>query len=288
TLTPAEEFRKQRDEKLARLRPPAELKEPFTDPITLKMYNQPPRILFETVAKYAGVDILFDREYQQGKNASLDVTNATLEQALDPLALLTKSYWRSISPRSIFITNDTPAKRHDYEEQVTRVFYLANVISPQEIQEIINVVRSVADLQKVFPYSSQFAIIARGEAERIALAEKVIQDLDKPKSEVLVDILVIEAGKVFSRQLSTAIASTGLSVPVTFNPRSSIATTTTTSSSSSSSDSSSSSSSSSSSTTSSIPLSALGHLASSDFAITLPGATLQAALSDAGTRILQS
>src|SRR5581483_3923451 len=37
-----------------------------------------------------------------------------------------------------------------------------------------------------------------------------------------------------------------------------------------------------------IPLSNLGHLASSDFSITLPGAVLQAALSDANTKILQS
>jgi general secretion pathway protein D len=281
-MTPAEHVRAERDEKLNRILPPAELKAPFATPISVKMSNQSPRILFETVARYAGIDILFDPEYQPGKNASMELTEATLEQALDALALLTKSYWRSISPRSIFVTNDNPNKRRDYEEQVTRVFYLANVIAPQEIQEIVTVVRSVVDLQRVFPYSGQCAIVARGEADKIALAEKVIQDLDKPKSEVVIDILVIEAGKVFSRQVAAAIASTGLNVPVTFAPRASLQVATSTSSSDSS------TSSTSSTTTSSVPLSALGHLASSDFAITLPGAVLQAALSDADTRILQS
>jgi general secretion pathway protein D len=276
-LTPIEHMKKQRDEKLGRLLAPAELDAPMRTPVTLKMVNQPARILFETVAKYAGLSILFDPDYQPTKSASFEANEATVEETLDNLALLTKSFWKPISRNTIFVTNDNPAKRHDYEEQVTRVFYLTSVNSPQEVQEIINVVRSVADLQRVFAYSTQYAIVARGEADKIALAEKLIKDLDKPRSEVVVDILVLEASKVFSRQITAAIASTGLNVPVTFSPRSSIQ-----AAASSSSDSSNTS------TTSAVPLSSLGHLASSDFAITLPGALLQAALSDADTKILQS
>ena len=41
-------------------------------------------------------------------------------------------------------------------------------------------VRSVADIQRLFVYNAQNAIIARGEADRVALAEKIIHDLDKP------------------------------------------------------------------------------------------------------------
>jgi general secretion pathway protein D len=288
-LTPIEQMRKERDDRLNRLSGPPTLEPPTRTPVTLKMANQSSRILFETIAKYVGIGILFDPEYQPIRNITYEAKDATVEEALDNLALLTKSYWKPISGNTIFVTNDNPNKRRDYEEHVTRVFYLSSVNSPQEVQEIINVVRSVADLQKVFPYSTQYAIVARGEADKIALAEKVIKDLDKPRSEVIVDILVLEASKVFSRQVTAAIASTGLNVPVTFSPRSSIQTSTTSTSSSSSSSSSSSTTSSTSSTsTSTIPLSSLGHLASSDFSITLPGALLQAALSDANTKILQA
>ena len=101
---------------------------------------------------------------------------------------------------------------------VAKIFYLANVNTPQELQEIVNAVRSVAELQRVVAYNSQNAIIVRGEADQVALAEKMIHDLDKPRAEVVVDILVMEASSVFSRQLTTAIASTGLNVPVAFTP----------------------------------------------------------------------
>ena len=276
-LTPVERMRKESDERLGRLSPPPELEPPVRTPVTLKMINQSSRIMFETVARYTGIVILFDPDYQPIKSASFEAKDATLEETLDNLALITRSYWKPVSRNTIFVTNDSPNKRRDYEEQVTRVFYLSSVNSPQEVQEIVNVVRSIADLQKVFAYSTQYAIVARGEADRVALAEKLIRDLDKPRSEVIVDIIVLEASKVFSRQITAAIASTGLNVPVTFSPRSSIQAAATTSSSDSTT-----------STNTAVPLASLGHLASSDFAITLPGALLQAALSDADTRILQA
>ena len=47
-------------------------------------------------------------------------------------------------------------------------------------------------MQRLFVYNAQNAIIVRGEADRIALAEKIIHDLDKPKSEVVIDVLVLQ------------------------------------------------------------------------------------------------
>jgi general secretion pathway protein D len=290
-LTPVEQMRRQRAHTPSHIASPPQLDPPVRTPVSIRMVNQPSKILFETVARYAGLSILFDPEYQPAKISAFEATDATVENTLDNLALLSKSFWKPISSNTIFVTNDNPNKRRDYEDQVTRVFYLSSVSGQQEVTDIVNVVRSVVDLQKVLPYLSQYAIVARGEADKILLAEKLIHDLDKPRSEVVVDILVLEAGKVFSRQVTTAIASTGLNVPVNFSPRSSMQATTTSASSSSDSSSTSSTTStttSSSTTSTAIPVSALGHLASSDFSITLPSALLQAALSDADTRILQA
>jgi general secretion pathway protein D len=279
-LTPAQRMRKERDERIARILAPPELDPPARTPLTLKMYNESSKVFFDTIGKLTGLAVLFDPEYQPVKVARFETIEASVEEALDNLAMLSKSYWKPLSRNTIFVTNDNPNKRRDYETQVTRVFYLSSVSSLQEVQEIVTVVRSVVDLQRVFPFQTLYAIVARGEADKIALAEKVIHDLDKPRSEVAVDILVMEASKVFSRQVTAAMAPTGLNVPVTFSPRSKIQVNTSSSSSSSSSNSS--------STTQAIGLSSLGHLSSSDFAITLPGALLQAAMSDADTKILQS
>jgi general secretion pathway protein D len=293
-LTPAEQAKKEIREKIDRMLPVPELKALNPERINLKMNNQPPKVLFETVAKVAGINVIWDPDYQPGKNLSIDLNNSTLEEALNDVAILTKSFWQALSENTIFVTNDNRNKRTDYEQQVLKVFYLSNVNTPQELQEIVNAVRAVTELTRLMPYNSQNAIIARGEADRIALAEKIINDLDKPKSEVVVDVMVMQVSREYSRTITAALANgTGLSVPVNFTPRTSIQVPTTTTAATTDTSTNTNltgtgTTSTGTSTTPIIPLSNLGHIASSDFSITLPGALLQATLSDANTKILQS
>ncbi|MEO8372483.1 MAG: hypothetical protein ABI806_25070, partial [Candidatus Solibacter sp.] len=185
-----------------------------------------------------------------------------------------------------------PNKRRDYEEQVAKVFYLSNVSTPQELQEIVNAVRSVADIQRFFPYNAQNAIIAKGSADQVALAEKILHDLDKPKSEVVVDIIVMEASSIYSRQLTAAIASAGLNMPVTFTPRPGTTTpgTTTTTTGTDTGTGTGTGTDTNTTTTGNktIPLSNLSRLSTADFSTTIPSALLQAVLSDANTKVLQS
>ncbi|MBV9507197.1 MAG: hypothetical protein JO323_19555 [Acidobacteriia bacterium] len=294
-LTPADEAKKEIREKIDRMLPVAELKPLNPEKINLKLNNQPPRVLFETVAKVAGINVIWDPDYQAGRNLSLELNNSTLEEALDDVAILTKSFWQALSPNTIFVTNDNRNKRNDYEQQVLKVFYLSNVNTPQELQEIVNAVRAVTELTRLMPYNSQNAIIARGEADRIALAEKIINDLDKPKAEVVVDVMVMQVSRAYSRTITAALANgTGLNVPVNFTPRSGLVVPNNSTSSSTSTTNTTANTTSTTNTTSNtptaspIPLSNLGRLSSADFSITLPGALLQATLSDANTKILQS
>ncbi len=74
-----------------------------------------------------------------------------IEQAFDYLAMLTKTYWKPITSNTIFVTEDSAAKRHEYEDEVMRVFYLANATSVQEIQEIATAGRTLTDIRRVFP-----------------------------------------------------------------------------------------------------------------------------------------
>lgn len=65
-----------------------------------------------------------------------------------------------------------------------RIFYPARVASPQEMQELVNGMRSVADLQRVVAVSGTGAIIARGTAEQVALTEWMLRELEQPGAPV--------------------------------------------------------------------------------------------------------
>jgi len=283
-LTPSQIEKQKEDKKFASMEPLPELKPLNPEPIFLKMNNQPPKVLFETVGKYAGVNVLFDPDYTTGaqKPQSIEVNNSTLSEALDYLALITKSFWKPISANAIFVTQDNPTTRRTFEDWVVKVFYLQNVLTTQELTEISTAVRTAVDLQKVMIYNAQNAIIVRGEADKVALAAKIIADLDKPKGEVLVDVLVMTVSSQVERDLAAALAPNGINSPISFTPQGSISTpvasttgTTGTTGVATPSN----------STT--IPLSNIARLSTRDFSLTVPGGLLNALLTNSSTKVLQ-
>src|SRR5262249_54987356 len=122
----------------------------------------------------------------------------------------------------IFVTQDSTNKHRDYDDYVAQVFYVTNATTTQEFQEIATAVRTVANIRSVFTYNSQKAMLVRGAADAVALAAKLIRDLDRPKSEVVVDILIMESNSTRTRDLAATIATAGtagLNVPFSFTPR---------------------------------------------------------------------
>jgi len=303
TLTPAELSRKQTQQRIDSLLPVPELRALTPELLAgLKMTDKP-RVLFQTVCKLAGVNVLFDPEYTQQQTiqqVSIDLSNTTLGEALDELSVITKSFWKPLSANTIFVTVDNPTKRREYAEQVVKVFYLNNVTGAQEMQEILTVLRTVVDVAKVFNYTAQNALIVRCEADTMALVEKLISDLDKPRGECVIDVMVMEVSSTYMRSLSAAFGSTGITATAAFAPRASILTpgtatastgTTTTGTTTTGTTTTGTTTSSSNTTTpgASIPLSNLGHISSSDYSITgLPGAQFEAVLNDSSTRVLQA
>ncbi|MDP8991184.1 MAG: cohesin domain-containing protein [Acidobacteriota bacterium] len=279
-LTPAELMRRQSQDKVDSMTGPPELK-PMTSIIpVLKMNNQPPKVLYETVAKLAGVNVVFDSQYAApARNFNVDLSNATADQAFDYLATLTHTFWKAITPNTIFVAEDNVTKRRDYEDDVVKVFYVTNATSVQEFQEIATAIRTVAEIRRVFTYNAQRAMIVRDTVDKVALAEKLVHDLDKPKSEVVVDVMVMQVNSERTRDLAATIASAGtagLNVPINFAPP---GTTTTTSTGSTSTTT---------TTGNTVTLAQIAHLSTSDFSTTLPGGLLQAMLSDSRTKVLNN
>src|SRR5271155_5213165 len=203
---------------------------PITNSIPqLKMNNQPLRVLYETVGKLAGVNVLFDPTMQAGKNANLDLNNVTLQEALDYIALLTKTYWKPVSSNAIFVTEDNVTKRRDYEDEVVKVFYLRNPTSVQEFQEIVTTIRSVSDVRRMFQFNAENAVVVRDTVDKVALVEKLLHNLDKPKAEVVVDVIVMDVTSDVSHQIGAGLVSNGtngLNLPIQFSPTNPITSTT--------------------------------------------------------------
>ena len=150
------------------------------------------KAVFEAIGKLAGLTVIFDPDFTS-RRISVELTNVTLEQALNISALQSKAFWRPVTSNIIFVVPDQPQKRKDYEEEVVKTFYLRNTVLPQELTEIVTSIRQLLDLRRVQQINAQNAIVIRDTPDRVLLAGKIIDDIDKAKPEVVIQVAVMEA-----------------------------------------------------------------------------------------------
>lgn len=231
-------------------------------PINLAMANDA-RIIYQTIAKMAGLTAVFDPDFP-ARRITTEINNVTLEQALDIVSLQSKSFWKPVTPSIIFIVPDQAQKRRDYEEQLVRTFYLSNVTQPQDLTEVVTGLRQLLDLKRIQQVNSQNAIIIRDTPDKLLLAEKLINDIDKAKPEVVIQVEVLQARLDRLRDLGIL---PGQTTSLTFTPGGVAPTGT---------------------TGASLPLNKLKTLSSGDYSLALPGATAVAILSDNSTKIIQN
>jgi general secretion pathway protein D len=182
---------------------------------------------------------------------------------------------RPVTANTIFVAQDNPAKRKELEQSVLKTFYLSNISQPTELQDVVNAIRAVLDVQRVQQLLSQNALVVRGTPDQIALAEKLVDDLDRARPEVIVDIAVLQVSKDKSRTLgiswpSSATIALQSNITVT-TPTTSTTGTTSTSSGSGG-----------------LELNTLGNLNATDFQVTIPSANLSAVMGDSDTKMLQN
>jgi len=258
---------------------PVELAPIANTPITLKL-SADSKTIYETIGKLAGINVLFDPDYTS-RNVRVELNGVTLDEALEITALESKTFWRPVTPNTIFVAADTPAKRKELEQSVIRTFYLANLSQPNELQDLVNILRTLIDTQRLQQFPSQQAIVVRGTPDQIALAEKLIDDLDKSRPEVVVDVVIMQVQRNKLRDLGIT-PPTNVSVAVidnTINQTSTSGSNVGTGNGSVT------------TTTGSQPgvinLNSLAHLNATNFQVTIPPATASFLYNDSNTKILQ-
>src|SRR5512146_1871182 len=186
---------------LAEAAGPVELAPISTQPITMQM-TEDAKVVYETIGKLAGINVLFDPDYStSSRRIHISLNGVTLNQALEIVSMESKTFWRPVTPNTIFVAAATQAKRKELEQSVIRTFYLSNLSTPTEIQDVTNSLRQILEITRVQQLPSQGAIIVRGTPDQIALAQKVIDDIDKARPEVVVEVAVMQVSKDKLRQL---------------------------------------------------------------------------------------
>jgi general secretion pathway protein D len=181
------------------------------------------RAVFTTLARLAGVSVVFDPAFREAP-ISVDLRKVTLAEALASLTASTRTFYRVTAQNTITIIPDTPAKRREYEESVIATFFLSNA----DPKEVIDLLRIVVDVRQISPITTGTSISLKDTPERIEAAGKLIAAIDKARPEVVIDVELLEIDRSRLLEYGLQVASplpegaegspTGISGTVTVQP----------------------------------------------------------------------
>lgn len=231
--------------------------QPLSDtPINLRLTAEADQV-YKIIAKLAGVNVLVDPDFRPPRIA-VELNGVTLRQALDMVAMQSKSFWQPASSNTIFVAADTAGKRKDLQDNVIKTFYLANVTSPTDLSEAANTLKGLLDLNRVQLNPSQNAIMLRGTPDQMVVAEKLLGDIDKPRPEVIIDVAVMQVSR---DEIRTIGVNPPTSASIALAPTAG--------------------------TGGQLTLNSLANLTANNFLVSIPGATLTLLMSDSNTKIIQ-
>jgi general secretion pathway protein D len=174
-------------------------------PIVLKFNNAPLKTVLDAMSKASGINFLYDDRTDKEKRISIDVSNISLEEALNYLMMQSKNFYKVLDPHTLIIVPDTKQKRDEYEDKVIRTFYLSNA----DAKDVFQLVRSILQTRRMAMNQDLNSITIEDTPEKVALAEKIIAANDKSKGEVVVDVELLEVNSNLLRDLGVQIFTGG-------------------------------------------------------------------------------
>jgi general secretion pathway protein D len=193
-------------------RPRAPMLEPASDkPINLNFPQQRPiKQIYLALASAAGINVIFDPQLKDD-NVSIVLTNMNFQNALETLMRQENHFYKIIDEKTILIAADTPANRKTYEDLVLRTFYLSN----GDITDVSNALRNLLQTTRIYPNKAENSITLRDTADKVAIAEKIIEQNDKQLAEVVVDVELLQINTNKTQDLGLLLSSytVGASAP---------------------------------------------------------------------------
>ena len=245
---------------------PVELK-PFSNTLINLRLTENAGMVYKTIGKLAGVNVFFDQDYKPQK-ITVELNDVTLLEALNIVAMQTKTFWHPVSSNTILVAADTASKRKEMENTVMKTFYMRNVSTSADLQEAATTLKGILDVKTVQLIPKQNAIIVRGTTDQMVLAQKLLTDIDKPEPEVVIDIAVLQVSRDKIRTLGVNPPTSASIVMVPGTGGSTV--------------------SGSGSGGNTFTLNSFTGLNANNFQVSIPGASMTALMSDSDTKLIQN
>jgi len=176
-------------------------------PIVLRFKDEGPKKIYDALSKASGINFVYDDRLPLDKKVTVDLADVTFEQAMDQLMTMNKHFYKILDENSIYIAEDTQQKHKELDDLVIQTFYLSNA----DVKDVQVLLRTLLDARQIAQNDRLNAITIRDTPERVAVAQKIIEANDKAKSELIIDVELLEVNRNLLRNLGIDLIGGGTS-----------------------------------------------------------------------------
>ena len=160
--------------------------------------------LLTEVGKAYGISVMFDESVKRTQTR-FDIEDVNFATAMEAATSVTKTFWVALSPNQIFVLPESAANRAAYERMTFRTFYLPDLTAPQELTDLVNLLRVVLDIRYIQQDQAESSIIIRAPQPLLDAATQVLENVVQGRPEVLLDVRVYQISQSLLQQLGASL-----------------------------------------------------------------------------------
>jgi general secretion pathway protein D len=159
-------------------------------PLSLELRETSLRNVFEAISKSTGLNFVFDKDVRPDLRTTIFVKNSSIEDILRFVLVTNQLERKVLSPNTLLIYPGTPAKQRDYQDLVTKTFYLANA----EAKATASMIRALVKTKDMYVDEKLNLVMIRDTPDAIRMAERLVANQDLAEPEVMLEVEVMEVG----------------------------------------------------------------------------------------------
>ena len=167
------------------------------------------RSLLTAIASSYGLTVIFDENFPS-RRVNFDIENADFATALRAASAVTKSFSVALEDTVLLAAADNPENHRLYDRMGMRSFYIPGGNSTQELNDLMNSLRTLLEFKFASLNAASSTITLRGPQASLEAATQFLGQLDNDRPEVMLDLKVFQVSHTYMRNI-------GLHVPNTFN-----------------------------------------------------------------------
>ncbi len=171
-------------------------------PVTLQFRDASLRQVLDIMFNHAGINFMLDRDVRPDQRVNIFVRNTKVDDALRLILATNQLASKVVGNDTILIYPATPAKQREYQELVSRTFYIANA----DIRQTVNLIRTMVKTRDLFVDEKLSILVMKDSPAAVRYAEQLIALQDLAEPEVMLEVEVLEVA-------STRLLELGLKWP---------------------------------------------------------------------------